>query len=111
MKKTLLALSVLAAGSAQAGINLYDANGVVVDLSGAAEVQYLQPIQDKDNDNADAGIHLDDGDLQLNTTIAVTDQLNAVLVSVLLSKLCLMTTCVLNLTMSYGLVLAVISVR
>lgn len=77
MKKTLLALSVLAAGSAQAGINLYDANGVVVDLSGAAEVQYLQPIQDKDN-NADSGIHLDDGDLQLNTTIAVNDQLNAV---------------------------------
>ncbi|PSW18798.1 porin [Photobacterium sanctipauli] len=77
MKKTLLALSVLAAGSAQAGINLYDANGVVVDLSGAAEVQYLQPIQDKDS-NDDAGLHLDDGDLQLNTTVTVTDQLNAV---------------------------------
>ena len=77
MKKTLLALSVLAAGSAQAGINLYDANGVVVDLSGAAEVQYLQPIQDKDS-NADSGLHLDDGDLQLNTTIAVNSQLNAV---------------------------------
>ncbi|MGF1699121.1 porin [Photobacterium makurazakiensis] len=77
MKKTLLALSVLAAGSAQAGINLYDANGVVVDLSGAAEVQYLQPIQDKDS-NDDAGLHLDDGDLQLNTTVAVTSQLNAV---------------------------------
>ncbi|MDV5170670.1 porin [Photobacterium rosenbergii] len=77
MKKTLLALSVLAAGSAQAGINLYDANGVVVDLSGAAEVQYIQKIQDKDNDN-DSGLRLDDGDLQLNTTIAVTDQLNAV---------------------------------
>lgn len=77
MKKTLLALSVLAAGSAQAGINLYDANGVVVDLSGAAEVQYIQKIQDKDNNN-DAGLRLDDGDLQINTTIAVTDQLNAV---------------------------------
>lgn len=77
MKKTLLALSVLAAGSANAGINLYDANGVTVDLSGAAEVQYLQLIQDKDS-NDDAGLHLDDGDLQLNTTIAVTDQLNAV---------------------------------
>ncbi|OLQ69337.1 porin [Photobacterium proteolyticum] len=77
MKKTLLALSVLAAGSAQAGINLYDADGVLVDLSAAAEVQYLQPIQ-KDTSNADAGFHLDDGDLALNTTIAVTDSLNAV---------------------------------
>ncbi|MCW8327597.1 porin [Photobacterium sp. SDRW27] len=77
MKKTLLALSVLAAGSAQAGINLYDADGVIVDLSAAAEVQYLQPIQ-SDKSNDDAGIHLDDGDLQLNTTIAVTSQLNAV---------------------------------
>ncbi|PSW08184.1 porin [Photobacterium rosenbergii] len=77
MKKTLLALSVLAAGSAQAGINLYDANGVIVDLSGAAEVQYIQKIQDKNNDN-DAGIRIDDGDLQLNTTIAVNDQLNVV---------------------------------
>ncbi|KHT61697.1 porin [Photobacterium gaetbulicola] len=77
MKKTLLALSVLAAGSAQAGINLYDANGVIVDLSGAAEIQYIQKIQDKNSDN-DAGIRIDDGDLQLNTTIAVTDQLNVV---------------------------------
>ncbi|GAL05500.1 porin-like protein H precursor [Photobacterium aphoticum] len=77
MKKTLLALSVLAAGSAQAGVNLYDANGVTVDLSGAVEVQYLQNIQDKNSD-ADAGLHLDDGDLQLNTTIAVNEQLNVV---------------------------------
>ncbi|MGF1724197.1 porin [Photobacterium nomapromontoriensis] len=77
MKKTLLALSVLAAGSAQAGINLYNANGVTVDLSGAAEVQYLQNIQDKDS-NDDAGLHLDDGDLQINSTIAINDQLNVV---------------------------------
>ena len=77
MKKTLLALSVLAAGSAQAGINLYDADGVLVDLSAAAEVQYLQPIQ-ADSSNDDAGLHLDDGDLALNTTIALTDKLNAV---------------------------------
>jgi len=77
MKKTLLALSVLAAGSAQAGINLYDADGVLVDLSAAAEVQYAQLIVDKDSSD-DAGFRLDDGDLALNTTIAVTDQLNAV---------------------------------
>ncbi|UTV28471.1 porin [Photobacterium atrarenae] len=77
MKKTLLALSVLAAGSANAGVNLYDQDGVIVDLSAAAEVQYYQPIQ-SENSNDDAGLHLDDGDLALNTTVAVTDDLNAI---------------------------------
>ncbi|ELR67300.1 Porin-like protein H precursor [Photobacterium marinum] len=76
MKKTLLALSVLAAGTANAGVNLYDQDGVLVDLSAAAEVQYIQEIVNKDS-NDDAGIRLDDGDLALNTTIAVNDQLNA----------------------------------
>jgi predicted porin len=74
MKKTLLALSVLAAGSAQAGINLYDANNVIVDLSGAAEVQYIQEY----TPNSDPFLRLDDGDLSLNTTIAVNDQLSIV---------------------------------
>ncbi|MCQ1056607.1 porin [Photobacterium sp. ZSDE20] len=74
MKKTLLALAVLAAGSAQAGINLYDANGVLVDLTGAAEVQFMQGYAQDSN----AELRLDDGDLQLNTTIALSNQLNAV---------------------------------
>ncbi|MGR5144180.1 porin [Photobacterium sp. DNB23_23_1] len=74
MKKTLLALAVLAAGSAQAGINLYDANGVLVDLTGAAEVQYMQGYAPDSNPL----LRLDDGDLQLNTTIALSSQLNAV---------------------------------
>ncbi|WEM43089.1 porin [Photobacterium sp. DA100] len=74
MKKTLLALSVLAAGSAQAGVNLYDENGVIVDLSAAAEVQYIQEY----TPNSDPFLRLDDGDLALNTTIAVNSQLNAV---------------------------------
>jgi predicted porin len=79
MKKTLVALAVLtAAGSANAGIDLYNDNGVNVTLSGAAEVQYLQTIQKSDGPSDDAGFHLDDGDLQLNTTVAVTDKLNAV---------------------------------
>ncbi|MDX1303208.1 porin [Photobacterium sp.] len=80
MKKTLLALAVpalLAAGSASAGVTLYDQDGVFVDLSAAAEVQYFQAIQ-KDTSNDDAGFHLDDGDLALNTTIALTGDLNAV---------------------------------
>ncbi|MEJ2762701.1 porin [Photobacterium sp. MCCC 1A19761] len=74
MKKTLLALSVLAAGSANAGVNLYDQQGVIVDVSGAAEVQYFQGYA-KDSDSA---FRLDDGDLAFNTTVPVTDSLNAV---------------------------------
>ncbi|MCG9703703.1 porin [Photobacterium damselae] len=75
MKKTLLALAVVtAAGSAQAGVNLYDNNGVKVDLSGAAEVQYRNTYNPFD----DAELRLDDGDLALNTTVAVNDQLNAI---------------------------------
>ncbi|PSV21613.1 porin [Photobacterium kishitanii] len=75
MKKTLLALAVLtAAGSANAGINLYDANGVKVDLSGAVEVQLYDNF-DKDGDST---IRLDDGDLALNATVAVSENLNVV---------------------------------
>ncbi|EAS43803.1 porin [Photobacterium profundum] len=75
MKKTLVALAVLtAAGSANAGINLYDADGVKVDMSGAAEVQYFQGYAA----DSDAKIRLDDGDLAINTTIAVSDKMNAV---------------------------------
>ncbi|ENO8808958.1 TPA: porin [Photobacterium damselae] len=75
MKKTLLALAVVtAAGSAQAGVNLYDNNGVKVDLSGAAEVQYHHGFE-KDTD---ADIRLDDGDIALHTTVAIAEQLNAV---------------------------------
>jgi predicted porin len=77
MKKTLLALAVLAAGSANAGVNLYDQDGVLVDLSAAAEVQLGKRIKEKSVEN-DFGVRLDDGDLALNTTIAVTNQLNAV---------------------------------
>ncbi|PSU51605.1 porin [Photobacterium frigidiphilum] len=88
MKKTLVALAILtAAGSANAGINLYDADGVKVDLSGAAEVQYHQGFAksvDKTDTNAkglteaDGEIRLDDGDIAFNTTVAVSDNMNAV---------------------------------
>ena len=74
MKKTLLALAVLTAGSANAGINLYDANGVKVDLSGAVEVQ----VYDSYAKNEDTTIRLDDGDLSLNASVAVSDNLNVV---------------------------------
>lgn len=75
MKKSLLALAVLtAAGSANAGINLYDANGVKVDLSGAVEVQ----LYDDFEKHGDSTIRLDDGDLALNATVAVSENLNVV---------------------------------
>jgi predicted porin len=75
MKKTLLALAVLtAAGSVNAGINLYDANGVKVDLSGAVEVQ----LYDGFEKHGDSTIRLDDGDLALNATVAVSENLNVV---------------------------------
>jgi len=74
MKKTLLALAVLAAGSAQAGVNLYDQEGVVVDVAGAAEVQYFQGYAA----NSDSAFRLDDGDLAFTTTVPVSNNLNAV---------------------------------
>ncbi|WP_318457831.1 porin [Photobacterium leiognathi] len=74
MKKTLLALAVVAAGSANAGINLYDANGVKVDLSGAAEVQYREDYKPSN----DAELRIDDADLAINTSVAISEQLSAV---------------------------------
>ncbi|MBV7261819.1 porin [Photobacterium sp. WH24] len=77
MKKTLIALSVLAAGSANASVNLLDQDGVIVDLSGSAEVQFIQDIAAKGSDE-DPTIRLDDGDITLNTTIPVNNNLNVV---------------------------------
>ncbi|OOE55680.1 porin [Salinivibrio kushneri] len=77
MKKTILAMAVpalLAAGSASASINLYDAEGVKVDASGAAEVQYFQNI----GNNQDAKWRLDDGDFEVNTEVAISDKLSAI---------------------------------
>ncbi|MEI8595126.1 porin [Photobacterium sp. Hal280] len=77
MKKTLIALSVLAAGSANASVNLLDQDGVIVDLSGSAEVQLFQGIV-ADTTDSDPTIRLDDGDITLNTTIPVNNNLNVV---------------------------------
>ncbi|OOE98069.1 porin [Salinivibrio sp. IB643] len=76
MKKTILAMAVpalLAAGSASASINLYDAEGVKVDVSGAAEVQYISGLAE----NSEGQWKLDDGDIAVNTTIAISDKVNA----------------------------------
>lgn len=75
MKKSLIALAVVASGSAQAGFDLYDNNGINVNLSGAAEVQYA----DRDfNKKSNGDFRIDDADLQLNTTVKLSDSLNAV---------------------------------
>ncbi|OOE65256.1 hypothetical protein BZG25_03155 [Salinivibrio sp. ML198] len=77
MKKTILAMAVpalLAAGSASASINLYDAEGVKVDASGAAEVQYIQKI----GNDRDGAWRLDDGDVQFDTEVTVSDKLSAI---------------------------------
>lgn len=77
MKKTILAMAVpalLAAGAAQASVNLYDADGVTVDLSGAAEIQYFKDYSTTE----DAYLRIDDADLLLTTSIEVADGLNAV---------------------------------
>ncbi|KXF81410.1 porin [Enterovibrio coralii] len=77
MKKTVLAMAVpalLAAGAAQASVNLYDADGVVVDISGAAEIQYYKDY----SEDEDAFLRIDDADLILSTAIEVTDSLDAV---------------------------------
>ncbi|NGN98091.1 porin [Grimontia sp. S25] len=77
MKKTILAMAVpalLAAGAAQASVNLYDADGVTVDLSGAAEIQYYKGYSNTE----DAHLRIDDADLILTTSIEVTDSLDAV---------------------------------
>ncbi|WP_028024929.1 porin [Enterovibrio calviensis] len=77
MKKTILAMAVpalLAAGAANASVNLYDADGVSVDLSGAAEIQYYKGYSPSD----DSYLRIDDADLSLTTAIEVSDSLDAV---------------------------------
>ncbi|MGR5077754.1 porin [Photobacterium swingsii] len=75
MKKTLLALTVpalLVAGSASAGISLYDQDGTQVTMSGAAEVQYRLKAEQNIN-KEDADLRIDDGDLALR----IQHQVNA----------------------------------
>ncbi|MFD2180136.1 porin [Veronia pacifica] len=77
MKKTILAMAVpalMVAGAANAGVDLYDADGVNVSASGAMEVQYNKST----NDKSKAQVRLDDGDLALNTSVEISDSLKAV---------------------------------
>ncbi|MEZ8195564.1 porin [Vibrio cortegadensis] len=74
MKKTLLALAVVAAAGSVNAAEIYNKDGVAVSVGGAAEVQYFKGFE-KDSD---ATIRLDDGELNFGTTVAINDELNAV---------------------------------
>ncbi|MEZ8131244.1 porin [Enterovibrio norvegicus] len=77
MKKTILALAVpalLAAGAANASVNLYDADGVSVNVAGAAEIQYYKGYSTTE----DSYLRIDDADLIFTTSIEVSDSLSAV---------------------------------
>jgi predicted porin len=77
MKKSLLAIAIpaiMASSAASASVNLYDADGVKVDASGAMEVQYYSGLADE----SEAKFRLDDGDLAFNTSVELTDTVSAV---------------------------------
>ncbi len=71
MKKTLVALAVLAAGSAQAGIELYNQDKVTVNMTGDVEVVYLQGTTDGDEFKQE----IQDADFGFDTRYAVNDDL------------------------------------
>jgi predicted porin len=71
MKKTLVALAVLAAGSAQAGIELYNQDKVTVSMTGDVEVVYLK----KTDEGADFVQEIQDADFGFDTRYAVNDDL------------------------------------
>lgn len=78
MKKTILAIAIPAvvfgAGAANASVSLYNTDGVSVDLSGAAEIQYLKNYAT----TKDAYIRIDDADLLFMTSVQITEGLSAI---------------------------------
>ncbi|MEF1253424.1 MULTISPECIES: porin [unclassified Vibrio] len=69
MKKTLVALSVLAAASSAQAIELYNQDGVTVNLSGDVEVRYLKDIGVDQITKQE----IDDADFGFDTRYAVND--------------------------------------
>ncbi|MDG3087680.1 porin [Vibrio hannami] len=71
MKKTLIALGVLAAaGTANAGINIYDADGVTVDFGGDIEVVYIKSTTKDSSMEQD----IQDADFSFDTRYAINDE-------------------------------------
>ncbi|NOH23562.1 porin [Vibrio europaeus] len=71
MKKTLVALSVLAAASAQAGIELYNQDGVSVSLKGDIEVQYANSFE-----SSSMKQEIEDADFGFDVRYAVNDEVS-----------------------------------
>ncbi|GMQ46047.1 porin [Vibrio sp. 10N] len=71
MKKTLVALAVLAAGSAQAGIELYNQDKVTVNMTGDVEVVYKKA----ETEGAEFQQEIQDADFGFDTRYAVNDDL------------------------------------
>ncbi|WP_367986755.1 porin [Vibrio sp. NTOU-M3] len=71
MKKTLVALAVLAAGSAQAGIELYNNDGVTVEMKGDIEVVYVKGT----DDGSEFTQEIQDADFGFDVRYQVTDDL------------------------------------
>ncbi|NOH26655.1 porin [Vibrio mediterranei] len=71
MKKTLVALAVLAAGSAQAGIEIYNQDKVTVNLKGDIEVAYIKSVAD----GSEFKQEIQDADFGFDTRYAINDDL------------------------------------
>jgi predicted porin len=72
MKKTLLALAVLAAaGSAQAGIEIYNNEGVTVNLKGDIEITYQNSTS-----SASMSQQIEDADFGFDVRYAINDQVS-----------------------------------
>lgn len=71
MKKTLVALSVLAAASAQAGIEVYNQDGVTVNLKGDIEVTYQNSTKSKSMTQ-----QIEDADFGFDVRYAINDQVS-----------------------------------
>ena len=79
MKKTLVALAVLAAGSVNAA-EVYNNDGISTTVSGVAEVQLIANKGDDSGafTDADLNVRIDDFDLTLATSIALSEDVAAV---------------------------------
>jgi predicted porin len=74
MKKTLLALAIAATATSVNAADVYNKDGVSVSVGGAAEIQLYKNF----DENSDAEMRLDDGELNFGTTVAINEDLNAV---------------------------------
>ena len=74
MKKTLVALAVLAAAGSVNAAEVYNADGIVTTVSGVAEIQVTNNYKFAD---ADTALRVDDFDLTANTVVAVSDTMSA----------------------------------